>query len=205
MSTWAFGSRVTPRREQHEVVNAHRGFHKTVLSCSRVTLIYSRIGRYERYVAQHHSDHADLGPLPAVRPDGPGGARRSAAPTAKCRAAGGPIFATPCVLAHPNEWDPPGWRSGAPRRSRPVRAPKILRRFRDFARKRWPCGQHKIAVWRVAPTAAPRIPRVHLPMAVPFGLGPRRGICLYHRRCGAISFRQTRAPFGPHSDEDLRW
>ena len=80
-----------------------------------------------------------------------------------------------------------------------------LRRSRDFARQRWPFGQHKIAVCRVAPTAAPRISRVHLPMAVPFGLGPRRGICLYHRRCGAISFRQTRAPFGPHSDEDLRW
>ena len=76
---------------------------------------------------------------------------------------------------------------------------KTLRRSRDFARQRWPFGQHKIAVCRVAPTAAPRISRVHLPMAVPFGLGPRRGICLYHRRCGAISFRQTRAPFGPHS------
>jgi hypothetical protein len=25
------------------------------------------------------------------------------------------------------------------------------------------------------------------------------------RRCGATSFRQTRAPFSPHSDEDLRW
>ena len=81
----------------------------------------------------------------------------------------------------------------------------LLRRRRDFARQRWPFGQHKIAVCRVAATAAPRISRVQLPMAVPFGLGPRRGICLYHRRCGAISFRQTRAPFGPHSDEDLRW
>ena len=36
-------------------------------------------------------------------------------------------------------------------------------------------------------------------------LGSRRGICVYHRRCGTIHFRQTRAPFGPHSDEDLRW
>src|SRR6476619_3434117 len=88
--------------------------------------------------------------------------------------------------------------------SGPARS-KTLRRRRDFARQRWPFGQHKIAVCRVAPTAAPRISRVHLPMAVPFGLGPRRGICLYHRRCGAISFRQTRAPFGPHSEEDLRW
>jgi hypothetical protein len=80
-----------------------------------------------------------------------------------------------------------------------------LRRRWDFARQRWPCGQHKKAVWRLAPTAAPRIPRVNLPMAAPFGLGSRRGICAYHRHCGTISFRQTRAPFGPHSDEDLRW
>ena len=65
--------------------------------------------------------------------------------------------------------------------------------------------EHKTVVCRVAPTAAPRIPCVNLPMASPFGLSPRRGICVYHRRCGAIHFRQTRAPFGPHSDEDLRW
>ena len=39
-------------------------------------------------------------------------------------------------------------------------------------------------------------------MVVPFGLGSRRGICVYHRRCGTISFRQTPAPFGPHSDEE---
>ena len=64
---------------------------------------------------------------------------------------------------------------------------------RDFTRQRWPFGLHKIAVWRVAPTAAPRMHRVNLPMAVPFGLGSRRGICVYHRRCGTISFRQTRA------------
>jgi hypothetical protein len=82
---------------------------------------------------------------------------------------------------------------------------KLLRRRRDFARQRWPFGQHKKAVWRLAPTAAPRVPRVNLPMAAPFGLGSRRGISAYHRHCGTISFRQTRAPFGPHSDEDLRW
>ena len=35
-------------------------------------------------------------------------------------------------------------------------------------RQRWPFGQHKIAVCRVAPTAVPRIPRVNLPMAAPF-------------------------------------
>src|SRR5271166_6410054 len=71
---------------------------------------------------------------------------------------------------------------------------KRLRRFRDFARKRWPCGQHKAAVWRVAPTAAPRIPCVNLPMAVPFGLGSRRGICVYHRRCGTTSSARRERP-----------
>ena len=79
-----------------------------------------------------------------------------------------------------------------------------LRRRRDFARQRWPCGQHKIAVWRLAPTAAPRIPCVNLPMAAPFGLGSRRGICVYHRRCGTTSSARL-VPLGPHSDEDLRW
>ena len=69
-----------------------------------------------------------------------------------------------------------------------------LRRRRDFARQRWPCGQHKIAVWRLAPTAAPRIPCVNLPMAAPFGLGSRRGICVYHRRCGTTSSARRERP-----------
>ena len=57
-----------------------------------------------------------------------------------------------------------------------------------------PCGQHKIAVWRLAPTAAPRIPRVNLPMAAAFGLGSRRGICVYHRRCGTTSSARRERP-----------
>ena len=85
----------------------------------------------------------------------------------------------------------PTTKSWSDRELRPDQAK--LRRSRDFARRRWPFGQHKMAVCRVAPTAAPRIPRVNLPMAAPFGLGSRRGICVYHRRCGTISFRQTRA------------
>ena len=36
---------------------------------------------------------------------------------------------------------------------------------------------------------------VNLPMALPFGLGSRRGICVHHRRCSATSFRSTQAPF----------
>ena len=72
--------------------------------------------------------------------------------------------------------------------------PKALGRRRDFARQRWPFGQHKIAVCRVAPTAAPRIPRVNLPMAAPFGLGSRRGICVYHRRCGTTSSARRERP-----------
>ena len=49
----------------------------------------------------------------------------------------------------------PTTKSWSDRELRPDQAK--LRSFRDFARKRWPCGQHKIAVWRVAPTAAPRM------------------------------------------------
>src|SRR5271166_3030118 len=75
-----------------------------------------------------------------------------------------------------------------------IQIEKELRRRRDFARQRWPCGQHKIAVWRLAPTAAPRIPRVNLPMAAPFGLGSRRGICVYHRRCGTTSSARRERP-----------
>ena len=41
-----------------------------------------------------------------------------------------------------------------------LRLLKHLRRRRDFARQRWPLGQHKIAVCRVAATAAARISRV---------------------------------------------
>ena len=46
----------------------------------------------------------------------------------------------------------------------------------------------------LAPTAEPRIPRVNLPMAAPFGLGSRRGICVYHRRCGTTSSARRERP-----------
>ena len=69
-----------------------------------------------------------------------------------------------------------------------------LHRRRDFAQQRWPCGLHKMAVWRLAPTAAPRIPRVNLPMVASFGLGSRRGICVYHRRCGTTSSARRERP-----------
>ncbi len=40
-----------------------------------------------------------------------------------------------------------------------------------------------------------RIPRVNLPMAAPFGLGSRRGICVYHRRCGTTSSARRERPW----------
>ena len=39
-----------------------------------------------------------------------------------------------------------------------------------------------------------RIPRVNLPMAAPFGLGSRRGICVCHRRCGTTSSARRERP-----------
>ena len=81
-----------------------------------------------------------------------------------------------------------------------------LRRFRDFARKRWPFGPHKIAVCYAPPTAAPWIPRVNLPMAFALWSRPETRYSAFTIDVAAQHlFRQTRAPFSPHSDEDLRW
>jgi hypothetical protein len=80
-----------------------------------------------------------------------------------------------------------------------------LRRSRDFARRRWPFGQHKMAVCRVAPTAAPRIPsRQSADGCALWSRLETRYLRLPSPLRHNI-FRQTQAPFGPHSDEDLRW
>ena len=82
--------------------------------------------------------------------------------------------------------------------------PKDLRRSRDFARRRWPFGQHKIAVCRVAPTAAPDPSRQSADGCALWSRLETRYLRLPSPLRHNI-FRQTRAPFGPHSDEDLRW